>query len=57
MKLHTLKEAAEQLRISRRTLHYLLERRELRRIKVSGKHFITEDEITRFLSGAVAAGA
>jgi excisionase family DNA binding protein len=57
MTLHTLREAAERLRISLRTIHSLLKRRELRRIKVSGRHFITEDEITRFLSEAVAAAA
>jgi excisionase family DNA binding protein len=57
MKYFTLQEAAAQLRISRRTIHYLLERGELKRIKISGKRFITEDELSRFVTAAVEAAA
>jgi excisionase family DNA binding protein len=57
MKYFTIQEAAEMLRVSRRTLHYLLQKGELRKIKIGGKRFITADELSKFVNVAVEAAA
>lgn len=50
MKLFTPTEVAKQLRISRRTIYRLIERKELKAIKVSFDIYrITEKDLNQFI--------
>ena len=50
MKLFTPTEIAKQLRISRRTIYRLIERKEIEAIKISlGIYRITEKDLNQFI--------
>lgn len=55
MKLFTIPEACERLRISRATLYKLIKRGTLTLVKVGGKSLIPEEAIQKLLGAAPAA--
>lgn len=50
--LRTIGEAAELLRVSRRTVYRLIAERKLRVTKVRGSSFVTDAEIDRYVKAA-----
>lgn len=54
MKLLTIPEACERLRISRATLYSLVKKGELAFVKVGGKSLIQEDAIDRLIARSTA---
>lgn len=52
MKLLTVKEVCERLRISRATLYNLVRKGELAFVKIGGKSLISEDDVDRLIAQA-----
>ena len=50
--LRTIAEAAELLRVSRRTVYRLISEKKLRMTKVRGSSFIAEAELERYMKAA-----
>ena len=50
-KLYNITEAKEALRISRTSLYLLIDKGQLKPIKIGGRVLFTERELTRFVNG------